>query len=106
MTLLPLHLVVNGPVFTILYLLFYYRDITSNVGGPKCDTVPNFVQIGQTIVEIWPFSIFQDGGRPPSWICCMPVWTTHKVYFGGLCHCVKFGLNWCRSFDNMQVLIF
>ena len=31
MTLLPLHLVVNWPVFTILYLLFYYRDITSNV---------------------------------------------------------------------------
>ena len=31
MTSLPLHLVVNWPVFTILYLLFYYRDITSNV---------------------------------------------------------------------------
>jgi len=31
MALLPLHLVVNWPVFTILYLLFYYRDITSNV---------------------------------------------------------------------------
>ena len=28
------------------------------------------------------------------------VWTTHEVYFGGLCHCVKFGLNRCSSFDN------
>jgi len=68
--------------------------------------MPNFVQIGQGVAEIWPFSIFQDGGRPPSWICYMPVWTTHEVYFGGLCHCAKFGLNRCSSFDNMQVLIF
>jgi len=28
------------------------------------------------------------------------------VYFGGLCHCAKFGLNRFSSFDNMQVLIF
>jgi len=64
------------------------------------------VQIGQGVVEIWPFSIFQDGGRPPSWICYTPVWTIHEVYFGDLCHCAKFGLNRCSSFDNMQVLIF
>jgi len=30
--------------------------------------VPNFVQIGQTVAEIWPFFDFQDGGHPPSWI--------------------------------------
>ena len=23
------------------------------------------------------FLIFQDGSRPPSWICCTPAWTTH-----------------------------
>ena len=28
----------------------------------------NFVQIGQTVAEIRPCTIFQDGGRPPSWI--------------------------------------
>ena len=33
----------------------------------KCVIVPNFVQIGQTVAEIWPFTIFQDGGWPPSW---------------------------------------
>ena len=66
----------------------------------------NFVQIGQGVAAIWLFSIFQDGGRPPSWICYTFVWTTHKVYFGGLCHCAKFGLNRFCSFDNMQVLIF
>ena len=52
------------------------------------------------------FQFFQDGGRPPSWICYTLVWTTLEVYFGGLCHCAKFGLNRCSSFDNMQVLIF
>jgi len=66
----------------------------------------NFVQIGQGIAEISPFSIFQDGGRPPSWICDTPVWTIRKVYFGGLCHCAKFGLNRYSNFDNMHVLIF
>ena len=65
----------------------------------------NFVQIGQTVAGIWPFFDFQDGGRPPSWICDTPVWTTHEVYFGGLCPCAKFGLNRCSNFDNMQVLI-
>ena len=32
--------------------------------------------------------------------------SNHEVYFGGLYHCAKFGLNRCSSFDNMQVLIF
>jgi len=45
------------------------------------------------LAEIWPFLVFLDGGRPPSWICYTPVWANHEVYFGGLCHCAKFGLN-------------
>ena len=44
--------------------------------------------------------------RSPSWICYTRVWTSHEVYFGGFCHCAKFGLNRFSSFDNMQVLIF
>ena len=35
-----------------------------------------------------------------------PAWITGKVYFGGVCHCAKFGSNLSRSYDNMQVLIF
>ena len=49
---------------------------------------------------------FQDGGRPPSWICFVSYWTTHEGRFGGLYHCAKFGWNRCRSFDDMQVLVF
>jgi len=40
--------------------------------------MPNFVQIGQTIAKIWPFLVFQDGDRQPSWICCMPAGITHE----------------------------
>ena len=29
-----------------------------------------------------------------------------EVYFGGLCHCAKFGLNRFSSFDNMPVSMF
>jgi len=25
-------------------------------------------------------TVFQNGGRPPSWICCVRVWTTHEEY--------------------------
>ena len=64
------------------------------------------MEIGQGIAEIWPFSIFQDGGHPPSWICYTSVWTTDEVYFGGLCHCAKLGLNRFSSFDNMPVSLF
>jgi len=38
--------------------------------------MPNFATIGQTAAAIWRF--FQDGGRPPSWICDEGVWTTHE----------------------------
>jgi len=33
--------------------------------------MPNFVEIGRTVAEIWRFSDFEDGGRPPSWILKM-----------------------------------
>ena len=64
--------------------------------------MPNFVQIGRTVVEIRPFLIFQDGGRPPSWICYTPVWTILEVYFGGLCHCA----NRSRRCGDMAVFNF
>jgi len=34
------------------------------------------------------FHFFQHGCRPPSWICCVRVWTTRV--FGGVYHCAKF----------------
>jgi len=37
--------------------------------GPMCVIMSNFIKIGQTVAEIWRFNGFQNGGRPPSWIC-------------------------------------
>jgi len=51
------------------------------------------------------FSICQDGGRSPSWICFKCIWTTHEK-FVGLCHCAKFGWNRCSGFDNIPVVMF
>ena len=31
--------------------------------------LPHFIKIGQTVAEIWQLNGFQNGGRPPSWIC-------------------------------------
>ena len=35
-----------------------------------------FHQIGQTVAEIWRFNGFQNGGRPPSWICEIRIFLT------------------------------
>ena len=51
------------------------------------------------------FSIFQYGGRPPSWICRTHLHHPWRV-FGGLCDSAKFGWNRCSNFNSMQVLIF
>jgi len=37
--------------------------------GLTCITMPNLIKISQTVAEIWQFSGFQNGSRPPSWIC-------------------------------------
>ena len=31
--------------------------------------MPNSIKIGQTVAETWQFNGFQNGDRPPSWIC-------------------------------------
>jgi len=41
-----------------------------------CVTMPNFIKISQTVAEIWQFNGFQNGGRPPFWICDMQTFLT------------------------------
>jgi len=49
-------------------------------------------------------AIFQNGGRPPSWICvCLD--HPRRVIGDGIYHCAKFGWNRCSSFDKIKVLI-
>jgi len=46
-----------------------------------CVSVQNFVLIGQIVGEILQFfDFFQNGGRPPAWICYVHVWTTNDEY--------------------------
>ena len=50
--------------------------------GWRCISMPNFVTISQSVVKILRFFHFQDGGRPPSWICLGHIWTTNSEYLG------------------------
>jgi len=45
-----------------------------------CVILPNFIKIGQTVTELWRFNGFQNGGRPPSWICWAPIGNTHDDF--------------------------
>jgi len=69
--------------------------------------MPNFVQIGQSFADIWPFFDFSRW-RPSAILNLLYACSDdpQRVLIGGLCHCAKFGFNRCRGFDNMQVLIF
>jgi len=50
--------------------------------GPICASMPNFIKVDQTVAEIWRFDgFFQNGVRPPSWICRAHIGTTREDYF-------------------------
>jgi len=88
-----------------------YSNHITGTAEPKlvkfCIQVGYINSSSRTFAEIWPFFDFQDGGRPPSWICFTCILTTYEVYLmDGLCHFVKCGWNRCSSFDNMPILMF
>ena len=65
------------------------------------------MSIGQTVAEIayGDSSIFQDGSRPPFWICDARVWTTHEGHLVVFITVQNlFGID--SSVDNTQVFIF
>ena len=41
--------------------------------------MPNFVKLVNRRKDI---KIFQDGSRPPSWICLGHIWTSNSEYLG------------------------
>jgi len=49
--------------------------------------VPDFMSIGQAVMRYGDFSIFQNGSRLPSWICCRQVLTTKKSIWWSLSLC-------------------
>jgi len=71
-----------------------------------CVNMPNFVKIGQTFPEIWPFFDFSRW-RPPAILDLFcACWDHPRRVFGGLYNCAKFGCNRRSNFDSMQSLIF
>jgi len=48
--------------------------------------VPNFIKISQTVAKIWRFNGFQNGGRPPSWICEIRIFFNSQSGKGPILH--------------------
>jgi len=71
--------------------------------------VPNFVKIGlKRLLRYGDLTVFfQNGGRPPTWICRERIGTIHEDYL--VVFIVELnlvGIARCSTFDNMKVLIF
>ena len=60
-----------------------FAGVTSSSRATCPNTeMPKFIEIGQTVAEIWRLFGFQNGGRPPSWIFeleFLKVWTVERL---------------------------
>ena len=61
-----------------------------------CVNMPNFIKICQTVAEIRRFNGFQNGGRPPSWICGIQIFNGRAVKRPILHQLTKF----CKDLSN------
>jgi len=68
--------------------------------------VPNFIKIGQAIAEIWQFNGFLKMVASAILDMSGVYWDHPRRLLVGIYRCAKFGLNRCRTFDNIKVLIF
>ena len=57
-------------------------------------SVPNFIKIGRYFTEIWRFNDFQNGGRPPSWILHVCIFSRSSCQHAVLLPRTKFRWNW------------
>jgi len=93
-------------------ILFFFQkfEILTAYNGkrPICVAVPNLIEIGQTVAEIWRFNGFFFSKWRPSAILDLlgAYWDHPRRPLDGLYRCAKFGWNWCSSFDNMKLSIF
>jgi len=54
-----------------------YRSDSEGQYASPCQILCRSVELLRRYSQ---FSIFQDGGRPPCWICFTCIWTTHKEH--------------------------
>jgi len=78
-------------------------SLSDGIGGPRCIIMPNFVIIGQSIVENEISRFFSFSRWWPSAILDLfgAYSDNPRRVLGSLCHCAKFGCNRCSSFENM-----
>jgi len=88
---------------------YWNRIILLAIGVQRVETHQNAKvrqnrSIGWKDIKI--FSIFKDGGRPPSWIHLGHIWTTHNEYFGSLISPQNLVMIDAVIFYNMNISIF
>jgi len=75
------------------------------MGFNICCCVPNFIKIAHFFTEIWWFSDLQNGGPPPSWICCDVTILHRRTHFRCPNIVLKFHVGRCCSFrDTCSVI--
>jgi len=85
------------------------RKMTSRdvAGCPSMATsTPNLVKISETVADLWRFSLFQNGGRPPSWIDPTDLWDHPRWRLGGLKCPVKIHIDLTYCFEDIENSIF
>jgi len=98
----------NGVVFSVLLLAFSYI-VPGNDGLVSLMICSRRAKLCADRsrrcgdMAVFNFSRWRPSAILDLWYACLD---HPRSVFGGLCHCAKFGLNRCSSFDNMQVLIF
>ena len=67
--------------------------------------MPNFIKIGQTVTEIWRFNGFQNGGRPPSWICKIRIFNGRAVKGHILHQRTKFYKDRSNRYGHLAIFV-
>ena len=75
------------------------------MGLKICCSVPNFIKIALFFTEIWWFSDLQNGGRPPSRICCDVTILHRRTHFRCPNIVLKFHVDQCCSFRDTCSII-
>jgi len=112
------------------FLKVWYFDKLRSFAGLICVIMQNYVKIGQTVSEIsrffifkmaavrhhqnlsngcWDiaFNIFQNGGRPPSWMFkSLIFWSAGNLWRINMCHRAKFRQNWPNGFWDIVIFDF
>ena len=79
------------------FLKFLNFNRLSHVGGQSESPCQISSKLVKRLRRYGNLTVFQNGGRPPAWICCVRLWTTHDEHLAtGFYN----SLYYCTSHDN------